>query len=833
MNSQVFAEALSTISQGVLISDEQGRIVYMNPAFTQITGYGPDDLFGQTCRRMQGKDTDPETIAAIHQAIHAQQAFHGEILNYRKSGQPFWNDLTITPLYDDGGALRHFIGITRDVTAQKDAEQHLRAMEQHFRFLFDHVQAGIVLHAADTRILEANDLAARLLGVPVEEALGARNTDPRWAFVDEENTPIPIENYPVNRAVATRSIVRNLVLGNRRVSDDKLVWLLCTAYPLFDHRGEVDRVLVTFTDVTELKQTERALHRSEERLQLILRGANDAAWDWDVRTDECYYSPRWWQMLGYEPGEISADARLWMRLLHPQDRAKTTADFKQNIREGRDTFSLEYRLRHKDGNYVPVLSRGFILRNPQGDAIRISGTNTDQTERKRAEKKIHKLAYYDSLTGLPNRQMLNYLLRKAIQAGKRFQRQGAVLFIDLDDFKTLNDTLGHDVGDLLLKQVARRLRKSVRKTDTVARVGGDEFVVMLEDLSGDEADAAAQAWELAVKLRDSLSLPYTLGKTSYRSTVGIGIAPFEQVRRNVKSILKQADLAMYDAKAVGRNTIRFFDNNMQATAEERLELELSLRSDIRDRQMEVYLQPQVDQARSITGAEALLRWNHPSKGLLLPDAFIPLAEATGLILPLGEWVLNTVCRMLASWSAHPRLSQLIVAVNLSLRQFRDPHFVAGVLDILAKTGANPARLKLEITESLLASDVHAIVAKMKVLRAHGVTFSLDDFGTGYSSLSYLQRMPIDELKIDRAFIRDVLVNPYDATITRIIISLAQNLGMSVIAEGVETEEQCRFLEEHDCARFQGYLFGKPMRRSEFEALVSPLSHMQHASNACD
>lgn len=819
MNSQVFAEALSTISQGVLISDEQGLILYMNPAFTQITGYGPEDLFGQSCRRLQGKETNPETIAAIRRAIRSQKAFHGEILNYRKSGQPFWNDLTITPLCDDRGQLRNFIGITRDVTAEKEARKHLVAMERHFRFLFQHVQAGIVLHAADTRILEINDLAATLLGVSAAEALGAVNTDPRWAFVDEENALIPIENYPVNRAVATKSIIRNLVLGNQRVSDGKLVWLLCTAFPLFDVHGAVDRVLVTFTDVTELKQTERALHKSEERLQLILRGANDAAWDWEIRSNEFYYSPRWWQMLGYEPEEIPADAQLWIRLLHPRDRAQSTAILEQSIREGRNTYSMEYRLRHKDGHYVPVLSRGFILRDPQGNPIRISGANTDQTEQKRVEKKIHKLAYYDYLTGLPNRQMLNYLLRKAIRASKRFKRQGAVLFIDLDDFKTLNDTLGHDVGDLLLKQVARRLRRCVRKTDTVARVGGDEFVIILEDLSGDGTDAAVQAQTVAVKLRESMSLPYTLGKTSYRSTVSIGIAPFEQVRRNVSSVLKQADLAMYDAKAVGRNTIRFFDGAMQSTAEQRLELELSLRSGIHDRQMEVYLQPQVDQGCSITGAEALLRWNHPAKGLLYPDAFIPLAEATGLILPLGEWVLHAVCCTLAAWSSHPRRSQFTVSVNLSLRQLHDPNFVAGVLDILSRTGANPSRLKLEITESILASDVHAIVEKMNLLRAHGVTFSLDDFGTGYSSLSYLQRMPIDELKIDRAFVRDVLVNPNDATITRIIISLAQNLGMSVIAEGVETEQQYRFLEEHGCARFQGYLFGKPMRQMEFEALV--------------
>jgi diguanylate cyclase (GGDEF)-like protein/PAS domain S-box-containing protein len=694
----------------------------------------------------------------------------------------------------------------------------VRLDEEH-RVLFDHVQAGIVVHAATTEILFANARAAELLGVSEQEALGAVNSDPRWAFVREDGSLMPIEEYPVNLAVSSRSVLTDYVIGNQRVSDGKLVWLMCNAYPLLDADGVPQQVVVSFTDVTDLKQAERALQKSEERLRLVLLGANDAAWDWDLQTQELYYSPRWWQMLGHEVDALPNDQDLWRRLTHPEDQGRVMAMLEETLAGQDNGYEVEFRLRHDDGHWVPVLSRGYILRDAAGRPVRISGTNTDLTERKRTEEQIHQLAYFDALTGLPNRRRLLELLQQATAAGARNQTRGALLFIDLDNFKTLNDTRGHHVGDLLLEQVAERLRHSVRDRDVVARLGGDEFVVVLEDVGGNLREAAVQARAVAESVVERLRRPYEIAGLAYSGTVSIGIALCELGGHGVEDVLKQADLAMYQAKAAGRDTFRFFDPTMQVAVDEQLELEAALRHAVSNDELVLHLQPQVDASGSVTGVEALVRWQHPSRGLVPPAAFVPLAESTGLILPLGRWVLRHACHVLARWAADPRLAHLTLSVNVSVRQFWEEGFVDDVLLAVEESGADPHRLKLELTESLFARSVDGIIDRMHRLRAHGIAFSLDDFGTGYSSLSYLQRMPLDEIKIDRSFVEDVLTNPNDATIARVIVSLAHNLGLAVVAEGVETEEQHRFLREQGCGAYQGYLFGRPVPVAELEATL--------------
>jgi EAL domain-containing protein (putative c-di-GMP-specific phosphodiesterase class I) len=341
-------------------------------------------------------------------------------------------------------------------------------------------------------------------------------------------------------------------------------------------------------------------------------------------------------------------------------------------------------------------------------------------------------------------------------------------------------------------------------------------VVVLEDLGLESEETVMRAGEVAAKVRAAMALPFTLGSSVYRCAISIGIAPFESTASSVEGVLRQADLAMYQAKAAGRNTIRFFDHGMQQAADERLALEEDLRAGIHAQQMLLYVQPQVSHHGTVTGGEVLLRWAHPKRGLVPPGVFIPVAEATGLIVPLGEWVLEAVCQKLALWASDPQLSQLTLSVNVSVRQFSDAGFVNSVLRVLQETGADPHRLRLEITESLLAKHIDEVIGKMCELIKHGITFSLDDFGTGYSSLSYLRRMPLYELKIDRSFVQDVLENEHDASIARIIISLAVNLGLVVIAEGVETEGQHRFLAEHGCHHYQGYLFGKPSPIAAYE-----------------
>jgi diguanylate cyclase (GGDEF)-like protein/PAS domain S-box-containing protein len=471
--------------------------------------------------------------------------------------------------------------------------------------------------------------------------------------------------------------------------------------------------------------------------------------------------------------------------------------------------------RRKDGTEYPKWLTISAVKDEQGAVTHYIGSHYDVTERKKAEEKIRELAFFDQLTSLPNRILLLDRLKQTMTANSRSGNYAALLFIDLDNFKTLNDTLGHDMGDVLLQQVAQRLSTCVRAGDTVARLGGDEFVVMLASLSMNEAEAATQTEAIGEKIIVALNRTYQLKDVAYHSTPSIGATLFSGQQTEIDVLLKQADLAMYKAKEAGRNAMRFFDPEMERVVTIRAALEDDLRHAIQERQFLLHYQPQMVGGQ-LAGSEALVRWQHPKRGMVSPAEFIPLAEETGLILPLGHWVLQSACSQLASWAAHPEMAHLTVAVNVSAHQFRQDDFVYQVLSILKQTGADPQRLKLELTESLLVSNVEEVIDKMFALKAKGVGFALDDFGTGYSSLSYLKRLPLDQLKIDQSFVRDVLSDANDASIARTIIALAQNLGLGVIAEGVETDMQREFLANAGCHAYQGYLFSRPLPIEAFD-----------------
>jgi diguanylate cyclase (GGDEF)-like protein/PAS domain S-box-containing protein len=475
--------------------------------------------------------------------------------------------------------------------------------------------------------------------------------------------------------------------------------------------------------------------------------------------------------------------------------------------------------RRKDGEVYPKWLTISAVKGDDGAVTHYIGTQFDISERKKAENKIEQLAFFDQLTGLPNRTLLLDRLKQAMAACSRSGSHGALLFIDLDKFKTLNDTLGHDAGDMLLKQVAQRLTLCVRESDTVGRLGGDEFVVVLAGFSKSLADSAAAAETVAEKILASLNQTYALGDAAHCSTASIGVTLFGGDRASIDDLMKQADLAMYQSKAAGRNTIRFFDPALEASVKERVALEEDLRRAVAENQFLLHYQAQVAGEGCVTGAEVLVRWQHPRRGMVSPAEFIPLAEETGMILPLGHWVLETACTQLARWAVLPGMAHLTLAVNVSAHQFRQADFVDEVLAILKKTDANPQRLKLELTESMLVHNVEEIIEKMLALRVKGVGFSLDDFGTGYSSLSYLKRLPLDQLKIDQSFVRDVLVDPNDAAIARTIVALGENLGLAVIAEGVETEAQRDFLANSGCHAYQGYFFSRPLSIDGFEAFA--------------
>jgi diguanylate cyclase (GGDEF)-like protein/PAS domain S-box-containing protein len=472
-------------------------------------------------------------------------------------------------------------------------------------------------------------------------------------------------------------------------------------------------------------------------------------------------------------------------------------------------------LKTKSGEQCDV---EFISNVYDCDGVKVIQCNIrDITERKAAEAEIKNLAFYDQLTGLPNRRLLRDRLQQALTACIRNKSEGALLFIDLDNFKTLNDTLGHDIGDLLLQQVAHRLTTCGREGDTVARLGGDEFVVILKDLSAISNDAATQVKIVGEKIIASLHRPYTLPSQEYHSTASIGAALFGASRNNIDELLKQADIAMYEAKANGRDTLRFFDPGLQTAVKAHAALDRDLRQGLKKSQFLLHYQPQVDGNRLI-GAEALIRWRHPTRGMVPPAEFIPLAEETGMIMDLGYWVLETACKQMVAWARQPEMVHLTLAVNVSARQFLQDDFADRVLAVVNRTGADPRKLKLELTESTFLDNVPDTIVKMAALRARGLSFSLDDFGTGYSSLSYLKDLPLSQLKIDQSFVLHVLNNPKDATIARTIVALGQGLGLTVIAEGVETEAQRQFFAVQGCHAYQGHLFGSAMSKEEFRLL---------------
>ena len=472
--------------------------------------------------------------------------------------------------------------------------------------------------------------------------------------------------------------------------------------------------------------------------------------------------------------------------------------------------------RRKNGAVFPEWLTITAVHDDVGHITHFVATLTDITQRKSTEEEIKRLAFYDPLTQLPNRRLLTDRLEQALMSCTRTKQHGALMFLDLDKFKTINDTLGHAMGDMLLQSVGERLTQAVRECDTVARLGGDEFVVLLENLSADDIAAATKVEAVGNKILRTLSAPHDLAGNPYRSTSSMGITLFKGQSQPLDELMRHADMAMYQAKEAGRNTLRFYDPHMQTNVMVRAQSEAELRQGIEGLQFALHFQPQLDTSLRVTGAEVLLRWQHPNRGLVSPAEFISLAEDTGLILPLGAWVLEATCQQLVRWAACPTHAHLVLAVNVSARQFNQPDFATSVLDVLQRTGARANRLKLELTESLLVNDMAGVVAKMNHLKAHGISFSLDDFGTGYSSLSYLKQLPLDQLKIDQSFVRDVLTDPNDASIARMVIALGRSMGLDVIAEGVETQAQQDFLLAEGCHAFQGYLFGRPMPCDAFE-----------------
>ncbi|MBL8481381.1 MAG: EAL domain-containing protein, partial [Rhodocyclaceae bacterium] len=596
---------------------------------------------------------------------------------------------------------------------------------------------------------------------------------------------------------------------------DQRIFLEITLVPDFDAGGAVASFYVMATDITRHKLAALALSASEQRYMLVCEGAADGIWDWNPVTKALYVSPRLISILGYPPEFTIPDTNLWLDLVHPDDLEYYNAAVAAHLKRETDHLEVEFRIRHADGGWRWIYSRGLAVWDDCGVAQRMAGSLNDITDRKLTEARVQFLAHHDALTGLPNRVLLMDRLNHAIAAARRHGGCIAVIFLDLDRFKNVNDTLGHLAGDQMLREVASRLQGCLREDDTVARQGGDEFIVLLENLQD-----VAEADRVAQKLISIFVTPFPIGDQELYLGTSMGISLYPHDGHDAETLLRHADTAMYHAKDSGRNDFRFYAREMNTVVQQRMELERHLRTAVEREELKLVYQPIVDfSTGSIVGAEALLRWNHKDLGAVSPARFIPIAESTGLIQPIGAWVLAEACRQARQWRELGYMG-LRVAVNVSAPQLLRGNLKSVLAQILSAPGVDARLLTLELTESVIIENADEAAATLRDIAQTGIQLAIDDFGTGYSSLSYLRRFPFHKLKIDRSFVQDVTTDRNDAAIVAAIIAMSHSLGLRTVAEGVETAGQLTFLRGQGCDEAQGYFLGVPMSPADFLALLA-------------
>jgi diguanylate cyclase (GGDEF)-like protein/PAS domain S-box-containing protein len=690
--------------------------------------------------------------------------------------------------------------LQKEISERKEAEEAVGKSENFLNTIFNSIHDPFCIIDKDYRIIRANSAYTELISKPIEDVIN-RNC---------------FEVVAGKTTVCDQCVVEKTFRSAHPCAKDKLlirsdgqkIWAEIYTYPIFNETGAVSHVIEYTRDITERKMAEEALKESKERYELSASGANDGLWDWDLISHTIYFSPRWKSMLGYKDGHVKGTPEGWFELIHPEDIGQFKVQVAAHINGHTPHLESEYRILHRDKSYRWVLSRGLAVRDKAGRAYRMAGSQTDITDRKAIEQQLLHDAFHDALTGLPNRALFMDRLQHVLKSsGRRREYLYAVLFLDLDRFKVINDSLGHLIGDQLLVTVGERLVQCLRPGDTVARLGGDEFALLVEDIKD-----INEIIQIAERIQKALSLPVMVGSQQVFISASIGIAVSSSNYEKPEHILRDADIAMYQAKAQGKACHEIFDPAMYESTLERLNMETDLRRAVDHGELNICYQPILDlDADRIVGFEALVRWLHPKRGVVYPLEFIPLAEETGLIFPIGEWVLREACSQVCAWQKQFSLNPpLKLSVNISSKQLSQPDLITKISEILDETGLDASCLALEITESMIMKDPDAAASIMKRMRDLGIHIHIDDFGTGYSSLSYIHRFPISALKIDRSFIQKMFANNENMEIIKAIITLANNLGLDLIAEGLEVSDQLAQLRELNCHYGQGFLFSEPM-----------------------
>ncbi len=779
-----------------LVIDVAGRFLDVSDAYCGLIGYSREQLLGMRISDVEAVEARSNEAGDVSKTNNRDSG-RFETQHRRRDGGLVDIEVNANVIGPFRNRIHWFV---RDVSARKATESQVRALLGEQQAMRKTELVGFVkiklssiewasptfekmmgyddvkLNGKSIRILFADDDACEAFSNVALSSLSHRNPyRTRLSLVRKDKQPVSMD-------------IDGIRLGN---AADESIW---TAFDITDRNDSDDELRI-------------AAAAFESREGIMITDANKRI----LRVNSTFS-----QITGYESAEvISKDPRA----LYSDRHDSSFFEEVQKTLDSEGVWRGEVWKERKSGETYPEHLTITEVRNPNGTVSYYVHSFSDSTSAKAAESVVQQLAFCDSLTRLPNRRLLLDRLGLALTNSSRRSRRGALLFIDLDNFKLLNDTFGHDVGDMLLQQVAERLARTVREGDTVARIGGDEFVVMLENLDADAADAAVQAKTIANKILCALNQDYELPARLCRNSASIGITMFYSRHQSATDLIKQADVAMYQAKKAGRNTIRMFDQFMQANINELAALTDELNRALDADQFKLYYQPQVDRSGQVLGAELLIRWYHPQRGLVAPSQFIPLAEESGMIIPISRWVLESACLQLVAWQQHAYSKEISLAVNVSSKQFHQPEFAELVRNVVDRHPFDRRLLRFELTESTLVDNIEEAIATMRLLKETGIQFSLDDFGTGFSSLQYLKNLPLDQLKIDRTFVQDIAVNSGDKAIVRTIIAMSNSLNLSVIAEGVETEEQRQILLDKGCDQYQGYLFGKPMPIQDINAML--------------
>jgi diguanylate cyclase (GGDEF)-like protein/PAS domain S-box-containing protein len=805
-NEEKYRTIIETIQDGYFETDLTGKFTFVNDAECNNLGYTREELIEMGPARYAGENNRKPLInlfIEVYKTGMPVQSYNLELI--KKDGTKAYDEISVSLIRNSKGEPIGFRGIARDVTERKQAEEALRKSEERYRTIIESIEDGYFEVDLAGTFTYVNDAQCINVGTPREQLIGKNNR----AYTSEEEAK---KLYHLFGGIyETGKPVKGFAFEYKR-KNGTMAFTELSASIIRDVKGKPIGFRGISRDVTERKHMEETIRQSEERYRTIIEEMEEWYFETNLAGNITFFNDIFANVLGYSQKELTG--MNFRDFIKKEDSDSVYRLFNQVYKTGKPTKNFPYEFVRLDGTVTSAEFSIFPKWDKEAKITGFRGVGHDITERKRAEERIQYLATHDGLTGLPNRVMFSQLLNHAIQAARRYKRQFAVFFIDLDRFKIINDTLGHEAGDQLLQEIATRFRQTLRAVDVIARMGGDEFVILIEEVSD-----LSQVATVAHKILATAIKPIMIMGEECRVTASIGISSYPKDGEEEQSLLKNADIAMYFAKEEGKNNFQFYSKDIKSQSIERLSIETNLRFALERNELSLHYQAKLDfKTNAITGVEALLRWNSPTLGSVTPTQFIPVAEETGLIVPIGRWVIRTACAQNVAWQRQG-LPAVCIAVNLSLRQLLDENLIEDIEKALKDSGMSPGLLELEITESMVMHSPTRMIGVLAKIKNLGVRLAIDDFGTGYSSLAQIKHFPVDTLKVDRSFIRNIPQDAEDKAITEAIIAMGKTLSLTVVAEGVETQDQMEFLKDHSCDEMQGYYFSKPIIPEQFADLL--------------